>query len=67
MGSGEFSKPKEKTHSEKFVEWLNAIDFKDDPEMTVALFEMRDEIQTRLAAMEEEKDVNEAESKGSAP
>ncbi len=63
----EESVPKERTVGDKFVTWLNGVEFKDDVQMTVALFEIRDECEVRLAAMEEDKNAAKAESEGSAP
>ena len=54
MGNPEYSTPREKKTSENFIEWINAIEFKNDEELTIALIEIKDECSTRLSLMEGE-------------
>ena len=66
MGGGSYSKTDtpERKISEKFVTWLNAIEFKDDDEMFKALSEIESEVTVRLSAMGEEA-IDKAEAEGS--
>ena len=55
MGSPKYSAgEKLVTVSDKFIVWLNSIEFKDDDEMHDALDDIRSECSTRLIAMDEE-------------
>ena len=55
------------TVTDKFVAWLNSIDFKDDNECKLALVEITSECTTRLQAMAEEGEdaIDKAEAEGS--
>jgi len=69
MGGNTYSKTDtpERKVSEKFVTWLNGIEFRNDKDMMIALYEIRDECSVRISAMEEEEAaaINKAEAEGS--
>ena len=67
MGSPGYTKTAEVTPSDKFVTWLNGIDFKNDHEMLVSLRNIHSECAIRIDALEEAeaKDIDKAEAEGS--
>ena len=69
MGGGPYSSPEtpKRSVSDKFVAWLNSIEFKDDNECKLALVEITTECNTRLQAMVEEGEaaIDKAEAEGS--
>ena len=66
MGNPEYS-ARTKPIVDKFIEWLNAVKFKNDDECKRVLYEIRDECSNRISMMEEEEaaNIDEAETKES--
>lgn len=70
MGGSTYQNPKtpsesfERTVSDKFVTWLNGVDFKDDDEHTRTLIEIVSECNLRIQAIGEGA-IDKAEAEGS--
>jgi hypothetical protein len=66
MGNTEYSKSTSKRSMiDKFITWLNGIDFEDDNEAAQVLTEIKAECNNRLNIIAGEDAVSQAESEGS--
>ena len=69
MGGNTYSKTDtpERSVCDKFITWLNGIEFRNDKEMLIALKEIHSECTVRIGAMEEEEAaaIDKAEAEGS--